>query len=594
MKKSTDLRHQEPAPDTMTPEQPPRWKTWLEYSLVFVVFYIINAWVQYSTPFFADTNDSFYHARMGEMIIDGILQKFPWLYFTSLHENFVDHHLLFHVMMWPFIQLGNLVHSLGWSASEGNIWGPKFMITLSITSLFVMAYHMFRKERLRFAWIWLLFLLCVPYDFFFRMHMIRVQSVSLLVMLLGLAAMWKRNYILLGVLSFAYIWLYGGGFFLPIFALIYVTVRAIQEKELDLQPIWWCFGGAILGLVLNFYFPKNIQFLYSQIFETGLGYQINVGGEWRPYDTWYIFQMGVVVFALQFATISWSLIKGLKQNARSITLLIISFFFLVLMWKSKRFVEYWPFFAVLSSAYMLKDYVQTMYINRIRVFNVFVVLACAYLILNIYTQKLSVPSLTWLINGIPKPLLGVVIGMLVIIAVVSSLYSYMTLSQQKPPIRKVVYEVLVGLLLVILPVYALGGMDAVRRDIAPQTAYINDAQDVMKCILDNGAQKGDIVFTDDWDVFPMFFFFNNTTNYIVGLDPVFMDSWNHALYEEFAGITIGRDNVDLYKKITGDFKATFVVADSEHMSLRTNVEESKGFTKICTNNNFAGYKKIAQ
>lgn len=592
MKKSTDLRKPQPeVQETMTPVRPPWWRTLLDYGLVALVFFVVNAWVQFSTPLFADTNDSFYHARMGEMITQGIQQTFPWLFFTSLHDKFVDHHLLFHMILAPFVMLGNLMSSMGLTSLGGMFFGPKLLISLAITGLFVVAYRMLRQEGIRFQWIWLLFLLCLPYDFFFRMQMIRVQSLSLLLLLTGLVMLWNKRFVWLGILSFAYVWLYGGFFFLPIFVLIYVVAQYLVDKELDLRPLYWTVGGVVLGFVLNPYFPKNFQFLYSQIFETGLGYQINVGGEWRPYDTWYIFQMGMVVFLLQFGAIVWSLIKGLKQNARSISLLVISLFFLILMFKSKRFVEYWPFFAVLSSAFMLKDYVTTMYVNRVRVFNVFITLLAVYLVLAVYAGKLAIPSITWLSHSVPSALMGFVVVFLVFLAILGAAYSYMTLSQQKPPVLKMVHELLIGALLVILPMYALYNTDMVRRDIAPQTAYVQGAENIMQCVLQQGqAQKGDIVFTDDWDIFPLFFFYNNVTNYIVGLDPVFMDSWNHELYEEFANITMGKDTQDLYKKITQDFQARFVVMDRDHAQLRQNIINTPGFTQLCDNGIFTAFK----
>ncbi|PIV90358.1 hypothetical protein COW46_03730 [Candidatus Gracilibacteria bacterium CG17_big_fil_post_rev_8_21_14_2_50_48_13] len=564
---------------------------WWEPVWVALVFYTLHAWVQFSTPFFADTNDSFYHAKMGALMGEkGILQEFPWLFFTSLHDQFVNHHLLFHIILWPFTVMGNWAHTLGLTTLPGMIFGPKVLITMSITALFVMAYVMLRKEGIRFAWGWLLLLLCVPYDFFFRMHMIRAQSLSLFVLLLGLYAIWQKKYLLLGILSFAYVWLYGGFFFLPIFVITYLVAQYVQEKELDLRPLWWSLGGVILGFLLNPYFPKNIDFLYRQIFETGLGYQINVGGEWKPYDTWYLFQMGVVTFALQIGAITWALLKGLKQNARSITLLVLSFFFLILMWKSKRFVEYWPFFAVLSSAFLLKEYLAEMYINRVRVLNTFLVVFTLYAVVALYTGKLAVPTVHRLSVWMSPALTGFLVAGLVFASLVGLIYSYMTVSQQKPPLRKLAHEVLMGTLIALLPIYALGGMDAVKRDIAPQTAYIQGAQDIMRCITDKGnAKPGDIVFTDDWDIFPLFFFYNHLTYYIVGLDPVFMDAWNRPLYKEFAAITMGTDRDDLYRKITGDFQAKFVVADKDHAALRSNVEATAGFTKLCDNGTFTAY-----
>lgn len=566
---------------------------------VIFISLIIQGIVQFSTSYFADSNDSFYHAKMAQMILDnGILQHFPWLYFTTLNENFVDHHFLFHVLLIPFIQIGKMFTNGDMNA--GIMLGAKSAIVLAISLFTGVFYLLLDHFKVRFWPVWILLLLAVPYDFFFRMHMVRVQSFSLLVMLLGLWALFERKYILLGILSFLYVTLYGGFFFLPIFVFIYFCVHAIRKKEFLWTPLFWSFGGMALGFLTDPYMLKAVGFLKQQIFETGFGYQkndLNVGGEWRPYDTWYIFQMGMVTFLVQLGAISWVFMKGLKQNTKSITVFLISLFFLILMWKSKRFVEYWPAFAVLSSAYLLRDELGKTSVKISHVILCTLSFAAIAFLGNIVLQSKIFSQISTHPGG--PVMRGIFAIVVLIILVVSTAIFFYQESKKKHKNYSVLMSAVLGIAFVVLPTVAYQNFQSVEHDIAsdlqpnPQSTYIRGAENIMNCILVQGeAEKGDIVMTDDWDVFPLFFFYNSVTNYIVGLDPVFMYEYDKDLYKEFANITIGTDRENLPDKIKNTFKAKFVVMDKYHNTFKGNIEMYPGtFKKLsCENNEFSAYK----
>ncbi|MFN7160009.1 MAG: hypothetical protein ACK4NC_00180 [Candidatus Gracilibacteria bacterium] len=558
----------------------------------------IQGLVQFSTPFFADSNDSFYHAKMAQMILDnGIVQQFPWLYFTTLNQNFVDHHFLFHVILIPFIQIGKLFTP--GDVNAGIILGAKSAIVLAI-SLFTGAFYLLLHHfKVRIWPVWIMLLLAVPYDFFFRMHMVRVQSISLLVMLLGLWALFEQKYKLLGVLCFLYVTLYGGFFFLPIFVGIYFVVHYIRNREFLWTPLLWAFGGMALGFLTSPYMLKTLGFLQQQVFETGLGYaknDLNVGGEWRPYDTWYIFQMGIVTFTVQFLAITWVFIKGLKQNTKSITVFLISLFFLILMWKSKRFVEYWPAFAILSSAYLLRDEFTKISLKISHLITLTASFAALALLGNVVTSSKIFSQISTQ-PGSPamKGMFAAFIFIVLFVSIGIFLYQENKKKEQK---YSVFATTGLALAFVLLPMVSYQNFQLVERDISsetqpnPQSAYIRGAENIMNCILVQGqAQKGDIVMTDDWDVFPLFFFYNSVNNYILGLDPVFMYKLDKNLYTQFANITIGTERDNLPEKIKNTFKSKFIVVDKYHNSFKGNIEEyPDAFKKLCDNPEFTAYK----
>ena len=76
----------------------------LQYLLIILAAYFLFFWLQ-SAPVLSDP-DSFYHAKIGQILANGkILHEFPWLNFTTLKDNSVDHHFLYHIFLIPFVSL---------------------------------------------------------------------------------------------------------------------------------------------------------------------------------------------------------------------------------------------------------------------------------------------------------------------------------------------------------------------------------------------------------------------------------------------------------------------------------------------------------
>ncbi len=563
----------------------------LAYFTVFAGSFVVHYIIQFTTNFFGDMNDSYYHAKLGLMADQGTFETFPWLYHTVLRDGFVDHHYLFHIMLYPFIKAGEFAAGMGWTQLPGIYFGSKIFVVLILALVTTACYGLMKQAKIPLPWFWTLFLFAMPYDFFFRMHMIRVQGVSLLVMLVGLLCLWKKWNAVLGLLCFLYVWLYGGFFFLPIFVLIYAVVTYVRDKEITWKPLAWAFGGMILGFLFHPYFPKNILFLYNQIFETGLGYQINVGGEWKPYDTWYLFQMGVVTFLLQGVTLAWVMLRGQKLSKKTLTLLLISLMFLLLTWKSKRFIEYWPVFATLFSAFAWKESFDEFPVRRGRILSFAFLGFGAYILIALYGYmgQTFVPVVNRYFDTLPASL-GVIVGGGLLCAGTLGFFIYhLSVKAEERRWLMLFREFLLGGVMVLVVLYSVQSLSYVVRDIKQNPTYVNDAGNIIHCIQ-TYSEAGDIVMTDDWDIFPLFFFFNHYNNYIVGLDPVFMDKYDHELYQNFADITMGKISEGLSKQLREVYGASFVVVDSSHDAFKNNIIADGGLEEVCTNNNFTGYR----
>jgi hypothetical protein len=127
---------------------------------------------------------------------------------------------------------------------------------------------------------------------------------------------------------------------------------------------------------------------------------------------------------------------------------------------------------------------------------------------------------------------------------------------------------------------------------------LDPIRSLMAYLKDHSA-PGEIVFTDDWDIFPVFFHHNTHNRYIVGLDPKFTHERRPDLWERFVRITRAqipttsvyqrtgqggaerRESIDVrLEDIREHFNARYVVTDREHRSLAAKLARAPEFAEL--------------
>ena len=129
--------------------------------------------------------DDYYHSRIAAQIIEqGRLRlNFPWLPMTILsNEQFVDHHLLYHLYVAPFMTLGGIT-------------GAKLAQSLVFGAIAVAFWSLLRTVKVHYAWLWTLGIVAVSTPFLYRMLMIRTQGAAVLVLLITLQVLFQRRYL---------------------------------------------------------------------------------------------------------------------------------------------------------------------------------------------------------------------------------------------------------------------------------------------------------------------------------------------------------------------------------------------------------------
>ena len=478
----------------------PAWRTILISTCVALIFIAGMAVVQFATPGLAGTDDH-YHIRFAQLMrTEGLKPAFPWLPLTILNpQEFYDHHFLFHFGLIPFTA-GDLV--------QGAKWASVLFASLAFFSV----WWLLHSQRVPHDWLWALGLLAVSSAFLYRMSMTRAQSLALALLVIALYLLFTRRYRWLLPLSFLFVWLYDAFPLILIISGIYVISVGLIERKIEYLPLIYAGLGVGLGLLVNPYFPENIVFAYRHIFpKVTEATAVRVGNEWYPYSTITLLKNSPLALV---AMLSGALALGLQErrmDARTLTSFLVAIFFGLLLFQSRRFIEYFPPFAL-----------------------VFVAFAWAPLLTSrddsdhsgkpAFPGNISVPVSSGFWSRRKAWLLFVILGMLVLAGIV----------------------------------YTVLGAQKLMQSATPTGRYAQVAT-----WLERNTPEGERIFQTDWDDFPRLFFYNTHNTYLIGLDPTYMQLYDATLYDQWIEITQG--NIEQpSSSIVTLFDTRYVMSDLNH------------------------------
>lgn len=471
-------------------------KTLMTGTALFLVFFTFLSAGQFSTPHLVG-NDGYYHIKMAYLMrTEGLKPDFPWMPFTILNqESFVNHHFLFHVFLIPFT-FGDLIE------------GAKLASVLFPTAAFLAVWWLLRGQQVPFSGLWAIGLLAVSEAFIYRMSMPRAQSLSLLVLALGLHFLLTGKHRWMLPLAFFYVWLYNAFPLLLVVAGMYALAGWLCQRRLAWKPVVLTLTGLLLGLVLNPYFPENLSFIYNHLAPKLLNptEAVRVGNEWYPYDTGQLLEnSGLALAVLAGGVVGLGLHKQ-RMDTNTATSLFMALFMGYLLFQSRRFVEYFPAFALVFAAISLAP--------SLRLWLASLEGASADIIL---------PD-----RAIFSPVfLGVVYG-------------------------------LTGLALVLALYFNLQAVEESFSGVKPAERF-----ERASAWLEAHTPAGERVFHTDWDDFTWLFFHNTHNTYLTGLDPTYMQIYDAELYASWVDVTRGRVS-EPSGVIAGTFGARYVISDLDH------------------------------
>ena len=495
------------------------WRTQLTGLLLWGVFVLFLALVQFSTPDLPD-NDGFYHIKLAYLMrTEGLKPDFPYLPLSILNEReFYDHHFLFHIALLPFT-FGDLR------------LGAKLAAVFFASLAFLRIWSLLKNQRIPYAWLWALGLLAVSEAFIYRMSIPRAQSLSLAVLMLVFDWLLRQKHLQLAILAFGYVWLYDAFPLLPILAGGYVLAAWLIERRFDIRPLVFVVTGTALGMVFNPYFPHNIVFaalhILPKLFETP---GVRVGNEWYPYETAQLLKNSLLALAA-FVSGGFALgLSGKRMDLRTLFSFILACLFGLMLFQSRRFIEYFPAFSLVFAAFAWAPIFAKHPPNA-------AIHDTARLDHKMARLRFSRPWLSAQLR-VRLPALA--------------------------------------LLIVLIPgiLTTLTAAQASIQNSKPYGTYAGAS-----AWLEANTPAGARIFQTDWDDFPRLFYYNTHNTYLIGLDPTYMLIYDAGLYNLWVDITQGEIEQPS-QAIEQEFGAQYVLTDLRHGNFIEQAAQDPGLQEV--------------
>ncbi len=487
---------------------------------LFLLFFVGMALIQFVTPDMPD-NDGFYHIKLAWLMrTEGLKPDFPYLPLSILNEQgFYDHHFLFHVALIPFT-FGDL--------RTGAKWAAVVFASLAFLAVWVL----FHGQRVPFAWLWALGLLGISDAFLFRMSIPRAQSLSLGMLALAYAWLLEGKYKHLAVLGFIYVWMYDAFPLVIALAALHFLAVALTERRIELRPLLFVSAGVILGMLVNPYFPQNLIFSYHHMLpKLANATSVSVGNEWYPYDTKQLLDNSLpalVAFASGILALG---LTGRKMDVRTALALFVSLLFGLMLFQARRFVEYFPPFALIFAAFAWAS---------------------------LFEAKPSSAGSA------------------------SSSTDFMPLLQTYFPV------VLLSLAIVFSISRSIPRARAGVDHSKPYGLYANAS-----LWLEKNTPARSRVFQTDWDDFPRLFYYNTHNTYLIGLDPTYLQLYDADLYKLWVDISQG-DVKNPSEIIATTFDSRYIHTDLNHRDFLNVAADDPGLKEVYRDDQAVVFEVISQ
>lgn len=295
----------------------------------------------------------------------------------------------------------------------------------------------------------------------------------------------------------------------------------LVERRFEFRPLLFVLGGVLAGVILNPYFPDNIIFSIHHMLPKLLDATSvrGVGNEWFPYTTEQLLKNSLPVLAAFSSGVFALGFAGRKMDVRTAFALLAALFFGLMLFQARRFVEYFPPFALIFAAF-----------------------AFAPLLLD--AQPDSAPSDNphrWDFSSFVQMNFSLIFLALVIsTGIVRSV----------PNVRDA--------LDVSKPYDLYAGSSAWLRLNTPENS---------------------LIFQTDWDDFPRLFFYNTHNTYLIGLDPTYMQIYDPGLYNLWTQITRGQIK-NPSRMILDKFGARYIHSDLKHDEFLAIAGQDSGLKEV--------------
>lgn len=498
----------------------------------FVAIAMVMGFLQFRTAAICCGDwDGYYHIKWSSLLWENFSQgkwlpTFEWLPLTVLNpQHYNDHHFLFHLLQIPFLWFFEPVTAAKVAAVV--------FATFAIFSIYWLLHH----YRIKYPLIWLGAIFTCANMFYYRMNMAKAPPLTIIITVAGIYLLFERKYKWLLPLMFAFVWTYSLFPLLMFAAVIWAIIIGWNERKLEWEPVAYTFGGMILGNIINPYFPSNLYLFYEHFitkFKVGSDFAVSVGGEWYPYTGIELLtHFPVAMAAMLIGYILFVPRNGKLPEKATFFLMFVSIL-CAAQFRSKRFAEYFPPFAVLFAAFSWQAFLSK---DRVELPDEFKREIEPYLDAKKTTEKqqwvqAAKTAAVWV--------LGIILILYFYVNTVGLNWMKRWVDVDQPGLMKTLAD--------------NEANDKYRRAMAWATGVDANGNENMRA----GAR----IFNTNWDDFPKLFFFNTKHTYVYGLDPNYLFSQNPDLYKLLIEVTDGKTD-DAGPIIRERFGADYIFTDAK-------------------------------
>ncbi len=500
--------------------------------------------------------DGYYHIKWSGLLWENFkhgkwLPTFEWLPLTVLNpKDYADHHFLFHLLQIPFLWFFEPVTA----AKVSTV----FFATLAVFSIYWLIFRYAVQHQL----IWLAAIMTCANAFYYRMNMAKAPPLTIILTVLGIHLFFQRKYVWLLPLMFAFVWTYSLFPLLWFAAIIWTVIIGWNERRLEWRPFAYTTGGMILGNLINPYFPNNLLLFvehFTEKFKVGTDFVVAVGGEWYPYNGMELLMNFPIALVAMLIGYILFVPRGGKLPEKAAFFLAFTSILLAAQFRSKRFAEYFPPFAILFAAFSWTAFTSPQ------------------------TAEL------------PEDFKRDIDQYLDVIKPTQTQANWRAVRQASVWV--------VGLALCGWWVFNLVGIHKFGFDEAGVIDNIatNDHNDKYRRAMEwatgldasgnENIPKGERIFNTNWDKFPKLFFYDTKHSYVYGLDPNYLYTANPELYTLLKDITEAKTD-DPAPIIRDKFGSNYIFTDSkENVEMIAKVLDS-GWGEIVYEDDEARFVKI--
>lgn len=479
---------------------------------------VAMAVLQAAAPWPTD-NDSFYHLRMArELTTDGFARQFPWLQWTIFRDDFVSHHYGFHVLLFPFVWLSDKL-------TGDLILGGKMAAVVCMAATcaaYAMILRMLAAPR---RGLWLLLLACVPWEFWLRMTYFRAPIAALPLMLLAIPLALRGRILAVGILAVIFTHLYGGAVIFPL-APIGILAGVIAARILERRRTTRAGaadGPATPSLTDDSVGAPSIRVAMALIAAGALG--IVLGLATSPYFPGNFHFLYTQIFQTGLAATPEVGNEWLPHNPLYLASISIGL------------AAVWAYALARRARLRMPLDRRTLALLGINLVYLALMLKARRFI-EYWPVFSLISAAAWMGGDQPG----------------RSLLS--DLARIRPRLHYFVRELLLPTVIATAAASTL----QYTRTSSRLTMNVPAIRDAVQYVAAH-SNPGDMILTDDWDTFPVCYYYNRFNHYAVGLDPVFTSSKFPDVWERYKRITRGETPYALPANLRGTGRADATLFD---------------------------------